>query len=515
MKSLRASLIAAAFVAAVTTVPAQNPTPPADPAPPEAAVPAAAPAAVQEVTDGDGLRFNFRGAQLETVLEYMSRAAGFVIVPEVRVEGRVDVWSYQPVSKDEAVDLLNTVLNKNGYSAIRNGKVLTITTVEDAKKRGIPVRKIATNQEPDVIPKNDELVTQIIAVRYANAMQLTKDLTPLLPEHATLTANESGNALVLTDTQTSIRRMTEIVRALDTSISSISAIRVFPLKYADATELATVVKELFEPAASSTRGNNNVRRGFNPFGGGGGRGGGGFPGGGGAPGGAAPGTEGTGVSEARDAASRVVAVADERTNSLVVSAPDEYIPTIEDLVEKIDSSVDDVTELRVFHLKNSSASEMADQLAQLFPDETTSQNGAFGFGGGFRGFGGGRGGASQTSTSERSKKLGKVTAVPDERTGSLIVSASSQLMPQIAQMIEQIDANPARKQQVFVYPLGNAQAEDVALILQEMFQSQSSRTSQNSTRNNAQNNPLNNRNQFNQGTGGAGAGGGGGFGQRN
>ncbi len=268
MKSLRAGLIAAAFVAAITTVPAQNPTPPVDPAPAEAAVPATV-QETQEVTDGDGLRFNFRGAQLETVLEYMSKAAGFVIVPEVRVEGKVDVWSYQPVSKDEAVDLLNTVLNKNGYAAIRNGKVLTITTVEDAKKRGIPVKKIATNQEPDVIPKNDELVTQIIAVRYANAMQLTKDLTPLLPEHATLTANESGNALVLTDTQTSIRRMTEIVRALDTSISSISAIRVFPLKFADAAELATVVKELFEPAANSARGNNNVRRGFNPFGGGG------------------------------------------------------------------------------------------------------------------------------------------------------------------------------------------------------------------------------------------------------
>ncbi len=33
-------------------------------------------------------------------------------------------------------------------------------------------------------------------------------------------------------------------------------------------------------------------------------------------------------SEALQAASRVVAVADERTNALVVSAPDEYMPTI-------------------------------------------------------------------------------------------------------------------------------------------------------------------------------------------
>ncbi|MDA1274612.1 MAG: hypothetical protein O2960_11260 [Verrucomicrobia bacterium] len=530
MKTLRTSLTIAASVAALTTAFAQQQAQPEDSPQPAAAAqpvqtePAAAPPVERVVSETEkGLQFNFRGASLDTVLKYMSEAAGFVIIPEVRVEGRVDVWSYQPVTKDEAVDLLNTVLNKNGYAAIRDDKVLTITTVENARRRNIPVKTIKVADAPSIIPKNDEMVTQIIQVRYANALQLTKDLTPLMAENATLTANESGNALVLTDTQKNIRRMTEIVRALDTSISSISAIRVFPLMHADAKELATVVKDLFEPPASGGRGGNNAQRGFQ-IGGRGGRGGGGFPGillgGGGGDQGGGGGPQNTGVSEARQAASRVVAVADERTNSLVVSAPDEYISTIEDLVEKIDQAVDDVTELQVFHLKNSSPVEMADELMQLFPDETQSRNGQSGFGGGFQGFGGfggrgGRGGGNQQNSSERSKKMGKVTAVPDERTGSLIVSASSQLMPQIAHMIEQLDSDPARKQQVFVYSLENADADKVAMILQEMFQSQNNRNLQNSSRNNTQNsNPLNNRNQFNQGTGGGGNTGGG-FGQRN
>ena len=62
-----------------------------------------------------------------------------------------------------------------------------------------------------------------------------------------MTANESANALVITDTQANIRRMTEIVKALDTSISSIATVRVFPLKFADAKDLAAAVKELFQP----------------------------------------------------------------------------------------------------------------------------------------------------------------------------------------------------------------------------------------------------------------------------
>ena len=50
-----------------------------------------------------GLRFNFRGAPLETVLNYLSEAAGFVIVLETPVRGNVDMWSAQPVSRQEAV----------------------------------------------------------------------------------------------------------------------------------------------------------------------------------------------------------------------------------------------------------------------------------------------------------------------------------------------------------------------------------------------------------------------------
>ena len=455
-----------------------------------------------------GLRFNFRGVPLETVLDYMSKAAGFVILPKVDIQGTVNVWSYQPLSKDEAVDLLNTILNENGYAAIRNGKTLKIVSRDEAKTLDLPVKVFPSGSDPNTIPKNDEMVTEIISVRYANAVQLTQDLQPLLPEYATLTANESGNAIVLTDTQASIRRMAEIIQALDTSIANISAIRVFPLNHADATELAEIVKDLFETPTTNQRNSRDPRAQFfaRMSGRGGGDRGGDRGGSGGSP-------SGTGVSEARNAASRVVSVADERTNSLVVSAPEEYIATIENLVEEIDKAVDDVTELQVFHLKNSDPVEMAELLAELFPDETQTQGrgtGGFRFGG-LSGRGGGppRGGRSAgNDQSERMKKMGRVMAVPDERTSSIVVTAASQIMPQIAEMIKQLDANPAKKQKVFVYSLENADVQNIEEILRGMFEGQNSRSLQNnSNRNNQNNNPLNNRNAFNQGGGGGSFGG--------
>src|SRR5881396_2092474 len=47
-----------------------------------------------------GLRLNFRGVPLDMVLNYLSDAAGFIIVLEGKVEGKVDVWSNQPLTKD-------------------------------------------------------------------------------------------------------------------------------------------------------------------------------------------------------------------------------------------------------------------------------------------------------------------------------------------------------------------------------------------------------------------------------
>jgi len=73
-----------------------------------------------------GIQMNFRNAPLEQVLEYLSEAAGFIIVLDAPVKGTVNVISAKPLSQDEAVDFLSSALNKNGLAAIRDGRTLTI-----------------------------------------------------------------------------------------------------------------------------------------------------------------------------------------------------------------------------------------------------------------------------------------------------------------------------------------------------------------------------------------------------
>ena len=454
----------------------QPPPVPADPAAPAAAPVAPAPAAEAVFTPPAtnepaalvpegvaGFRLNFRGAPLELVLNYLSEAAGFIIVPETDIRGKVDVWSNQPLTKEEALDVLSKVLSKNGFTLIRDGRTLTVVSKEDAKKRDIPVK---SGYEPDTIPKNDEIVTQIIPVRFINAVQLSKDLLPLIPTGTTMTANEGGNALVITDTQTNIRRMAEIIKALDTTVSSLSTVRVFALKYADAKTLATVIKDVFSSSDTSRNsgGRGNFRFGgpMAMFGGGGGDAGG-----------------GTSATGGRPGAGKVVATADERSNSLIVSAPEDLMDTIETMVATMDTNVEDVTEIRVFRLKYADPQEMSDLLANLFPDPTASSNQrGFGRFGGFPGFGGGGGDTSGSGTpSDRQKKQTKVIAVADMRTSSVVVTAAKDTMDQIAKMVEQLDSNPARKQKVYVFDLKNADVQNAEEVVRNLFQGANSRNS--------------------------------------
>ncbi|MDH7503545.1 MAG: secretin N-terminal domain-containing protein, partial [Verrucomicrobiota bacterium] len=178
--------------------------------------------------DGErSLRLNFRNAPLELVLNYLSEAAGFIIMPgSADVKGKVDVWSNQPLTKEEAVEVLNSVLAKNGYAAVLKGRFLKIVTNSEMKSQYSPV---LTGSDPQQIPVTDEVVTQIIPLKFISAVQLSRDLQPLV--QTTMAANEGGNSLIITDTQSHIRRIAEIVKALDTAIASVSKVKVAVLKY--------------------------------------------------------------------------------------------------------------------------------------------------------------------------------------------------------------------------------------------------------------------------------------------
>ena len=75
--------------------------------------------AAAEMSGTNGLVFNFKNAPLGTVLDYLSKKGGYIIVGGggMQARERIDLESATPVSKAQLPDLLNTVLKQTGYLA--------------------------------------------------------------------------------------------------------------------------------------------------------------------------------------------------------------------------------------------------------------------------------------------------------------------------------------------------------------------------------------------------------------
>ena len=323
----------------------------------------------QAGTNTDDLNLNFNRAPLDMVLNYLSDAAGFIIVQDVaRVNGTVTV-NGKHLPRDEAVDLLNSVLNKNGYAAIRDGRTLTILDKNDAKTRDIPVK---SGNNPDTIPNNAEIVTQIIPIRFVEARQLVSDLSSFVSPQATVVANEAGNSIVITDTQSNIRHLLEIIKSVDDSAEAETEIRVFRLKYASPTDVASEISSVFPSSSSGNSAQAPTR--FN-----GGGGGGGFfarmMGGGGGGGGGQ--TAGGGSNDRIKKATQVTAVADARIQAVIVTAPKDLIEEIAGMMKDLDVPSDRDQDVYVFQMKNGDPQQAVQVLQNLFPS-SSSRNGSSG-----------------------------------------------------------------------------------------------------------------------------------------
>ncbi len=380
------------------------------------------------------LRLNFKSAPLSTVLDYLSEKAGLIVLCDTEISGRISVRSLQPVTVDEAVSLLNTVLKEKGYASVRQERVLRIVTLEQAKKENLPVQAGA---DPDAVTGGDDIITQVIPLNYVDVAKLKDDISPLLPTYAQLSANVSSNALIMTSTRSSIKRVLQIVKALDTAISGVSEIKVFPLEYADAEDTADLLNEIFETDSSSSSKNdtNPMARFFRMRGG---------PGG---PPGMSSQTDSS--SEKTQNEIKFKAAADERTNSVVVSAAPEILKVVEKMLEDLDDNPTGDQDVLVYKLKNADAENLEEVLTTLFEENdsnSTTSNvrggpGSSGPGGGGPGGGGGGSSSSSSSSSSSGDDLrGEVDVVADTDTNSLLIMTATRNFERVRKIVDELDS---------------------------------------------------------------------------
>jgi len=177
--------------------------------------------------------FNFESVDIRIVISTVSELTGKNFVVSDKVKGKVTVISSKPLSSKEIYQVFLSVLEVHGYSAVPSGTVVKIVRSSKAKQDTIPTSgNVSGNQ----------MVTQVVHVKNVSALQLTPILRPLMPAHGHLSAYNATNTLIITDRADNVKRLIKIIRRIDKVGDS--EVDIVPLQHASSAEVVRILNFL-------------------------------------------------------------------------------------------------------------------------------------------------------------------------------------------------------------------------------------------------------------------------------
>ncbi|WP_152206434.1 type II secretion system secretin GspD [Marinobacter changyiensis] len=180
-------------------------------------------------------RLNLKDADIRAFVTQVADITGYSFVVDPRVKGKVTVLSSAPMNKDEIYDLFLAVLQVHGFTAIPGKEVIKIVQQVDAKQSAESLDRFAETP-------SEQLITRVIQVDNANALELVPILRPLVAKYGHLAGVAAANALIVSDHSANIDRIEGIVRELDSP--SKYEVEVIQLDEAWVGDLVPLLQEL-------------------------------------------------------------------------------------------------------------------------------------------------------------------------------------------------------------------------------------------------------------------------------
>jgi general secretion pathway protein D len=317
---------------------------------------------------------NYKDADLAQIVEAVSEITGKNFIVDPRVRAQVTMLSHTPMTPDAFYQAFLAILQVHGFVAVPAGKVIKI--IPDANARQVPGDDL-----PDRISSSsDEIVTEVIAVKNVSAAQLVPVLRPLIPQYGHFTAYPGSNMLIISDRANNVNRIVRIIQRIDQSGDE--EVDVFPLEHASAAEVVRVVNALY-PAAAAEGG----------------------------------------------AGARMVA--DERTNSVLISGEKSQRLRIKALVVHLDTPLEAGGDTQVRYLRFADAEKLAARLKEQAPATAAVAGGAPG----------GQPPAAAAAASQLDKNT---TIWAEPETNALVITAPPKVMRGLMAVIDKLDIRRAQ-----------------------------------------------------------------------
>ena len=310
----------------------------------------------------ESVTLNLVDAEIRSVISTISEATGKNFLVDPRVKGKVTLISGIPLDQEALYDVFLTILEVHGFAAIEGDGIVKIVPQNMAKQAPIP-----TGEQSKGFT-GAQKVTKILRLRYVSAAKLIPVLRPLVPKEGHMAAYIPANALIISDSAGNIARLERIIASIDKPTNS--SIEVVQLQKASAEKVVQMLKTL---------------------------------------------QRGKGKS-----ADSVIAVADERTNSVLLSGANSSRVLMRSIIHQLDAPVDSTSFDHVVYLNHAIAKDLAPLLNKTINSKAKRGNAKKGI----------------------NNSVASVQA--DEATNALIISASPDQYESLLSIIKKLDIRRAQ-----------------------------------------------------------------------
>ena len=189
---------------------------------------------------------DFNNVDISVFIKFISELTGKNFVIDQRVKGKVTIISPSKISVDEAYKVFESVLDVHGFATVQTGRLIKIIPSPDARTKNIETR-FKSKGDSD----NDQVVTQLIPLRFADPDEVKRLLTPMVSKSSVILSYAPTNTLIITDNYSNIARLMKILKTID--IPGVGReVTVFPVHNADASNLVTLLETVFKTSQSSS-----------------------------------------------------------------------------------------------------------------------------------------------------------------------------------------------------------------------------------------------------------------------
>jgi general secretion pathway protein D len=335
---------------------------------------------------------NFVNAEIEAVAAAVGKMTNRNFVIDPRVRGTINIVSARPVPTTAVYGIFLSALRLQGFTAVESGGVTKILPEADAKLHGGPVGSRGA-------ASGNQLQTQVYTLKYTSAAQLMPVLRPIISPNNTIAVFAGNNSLVITDYGDNLRRIENIIEAVDRPGGGGEPV-VVPLRFAAVGDVMQTLSRVLPDSVA-----------------------------------VAP-----GQAAAIDASARLYVAQDARTNSIVVRSENPArVEQVRALVRQLDVQTGTAANVHVIYLKNAEATRVAQTLrgilsGEVAPVATSAPAGV----------------APPGSVAQPPIAQGGGMVQADSASNALLISAPDAVFAHIRAIIDKLDV---RRAQVYVEAL--------------------------------------------------------------